>query len=70
MSEREPTPAEELKHRLDEDPAFKEAFESLTPGRQREYNLYFSGAKQAKTREERVAKYADKILAGKGFRDR
>ena len=66
----EPTPVDELQHRLDEDPAFKEAFESLTPGRQREYNLYFSGAKQAKTREERVAKYADKILAGKGFRDR
>ena len=60
----------ELQNLLDQDPALKAAFEALTPGRQREYNLYFSGAKQAKTRESRVKKYASKILAGKGFRDR
>jgi uncharacterized protein YdeI (YjbR/CyaY-like superfamily) len=61
---------EELQHRLDRDPAFKAAFESLTPGRQREYHLYFSGAKHATTREARVDRYADKILGGKGLRDR
>jgi uncharacterized protein YdeI (YjbR/CyaY-like superfamily) len=61
---------EELQIRLEQDPAFKAAFEALTPGRQREYNLYFSNAKQAKTREARVEKYARKILDGKGFRDR
>ena len=61
---------EELQNRLDQDPALAAAFESLTPGRQREYNLYFSDAKQAKTREARVEKYAQKILDGKGFRDR
>jgi uncharacterized protein YdeI (YjbR/CyaY-like superfamily) len=61
---------EELQNRLDQDPAFKAAFEALTPGRQREYNLYFSDAKQAKTRDARVEKYAQKILEGKGFRDR
>ena len=61
---------EELQARLDHDPALKAAFEALTPGRQREYNLYFSGAKQATTREARVEKYAPKILDGKGFRDR
>lgn len=61
---------EELQNRLDQDPVFKAAFESLTPGRQREYNLYFSGAKQAKTRTARVEKYAPKILDGKSFRDR
>ncbi len=60
----------ELQNRLDQDPELKAAFEALTPGRQREYNLYFSGAKQTKTREARVEKYAPKILAGKGFRDR
>ena len=60
----------ELQSRLDQDPALKAAFESLTPGRQREYNLYFSGARQAKTRAARVEKYAWKILDGKGFRDR
>lgn len=66
----EPVLAEELQDRLERDAAFKNAFEALTPGRRREYNLYFSDAKQAKTREARVEKYAQKILDGKGFRDR
>lgn len=61
---------EELQHRLDRAPALKAAFEALTPGRRREYNLYFSDAKQAKSREARVDKYVEKILDGKGFRDR
>lgn len=61
---------EELQNRLDQDPALKASFEALTPGRRREYNLYFSDAKQAKTREARVEKYAQRILDGKGFRDR
>jgi uncharacterized protein YdeI (YjbR/CyaY-like superfamily) len=65
----EPVLIEELQNRLDQDPAFKIAFESLTPGRQREYNLFISSAKQAKTRQARVEKYADKILDGKGFRN-
>ena len=60
----------ELKDCIDSDPGFKAAFESLTPGRQREYNLYFSGAKQASTRVSRIEKYTPKILSGKGFRDR
>jgi len=62
-------PVPELQNRLDHDSAFKAAFETLAPGRQREYNLYFSGAKQAKTRTARVDRYAQKILDGKGFRD-
>lgn len=61
---------EELQNRLDADPALKAAFEALTPGRRREYNLHISGAKQAKTREARIDRYAPKILAGKGLRDR
>ena len=61
---------EELRNRLDADPALKAAFEALTPGRRREYNLHISGAKQAKTREARIDRYAPKILAGKGLRDR
>ena len=63
-------PIDELQSRLDGDPAFEAAFEALTPGRRREYNLYFSGAKQATTREARIEKYAQKILDGKGLRDR
>ena len=61
---------EELQDRLDRDPALRAAFEALTPGRQREYNLHFSDAKQSATRAARVDKCAEKILAGKGFRDR
>jgi uncharacterized protein YdeI (YjbR/CyaY-like superfamily) len=45
----EPIPAE-LQNKLDETPALKAAFQALTPGRQRGYILYFSGAKQSKTR--------------------
>jgi uncharacterized protein YdeI (YjbR/CyaY-like superfamily) len=60
----------ELRHRLDQDPGFRTAFEALTPGRQREYHLYFSGAKQASTREARVDKCLPRILDGKGLRDR
>lgn len=60
----------ELQKRLDGDKKFRTAFEALTPGRQREYNLHIGEAKQATTRESRVEKCAPKIVAGKGFRDR
>lgn len=66
----QPSLVEELRERIEADPAFRAGFESLTPGRQREYNLYVSGAKQASTRASRVEKYAEKILEGKGLRDR
>ena len=66
----EPELVEELVERLEADPALAEAFESLTPGRRREYNLYFSGAKQSTTRAGRIEKYAQQILDGKGMRDR
>lgn len=61
---------EEFQKKLDEIPALKTAFEALTPGRQRAYNFYFSGAKQSKTREARVEKYMQQILNGKGLNDR
>ncbi len=35
-------------------PDLKTAFYSLTPGRQKAYLLYFSVAKQSKTREARI----------------
>lgn len=62
--------ADELQQRLDGDPALKAAFEALTPGRQREYNLHVSEAKQASTRAARVEKQIPRILEGKGLRDR
>jgi uncharacterized protein YdeI (YjbR/CyaY-like superfamily) len=64
----EPIP-EELQNKLDEIPALKTAFDALTPGRQRGYILYFSGAKQSKTRESRVEKCMARILKGKGLND-
>ncbi len=60
---------EEFKIVLDDMPELKKAFYALTPGRQRGYLLYFSSAKQSKTRESRIEKYLDKILAGKGLED-
>ena len=61
---------EEFQERLDADPELKAAFEGLTPGRRKGYLLYFSGAKQSKTREARIEKYIPKILQGIGFHDR
>jgi len=60
----------ELQERLDADARLRAAFDALTPGRQREYHLYVSGAKQATTRRARVERCVPGILAGKGRRDR
>lgn len=54
---------------LQEMSELKLAFYKLTPGRQRAYLLYFSQAKQAKTREARIEKYIPNILEGKGLDD-
>ncbi|MGY3717487.1 YdeI/OmpD-associated family protein [Sutcliffiella cohnii] len=60
---------EELQNKFDEIPTLKIAFEALTPGRQRAYVIYFSQAKQSKTRETRIEKYIQQILDGKGLND-
>ena len=59
----------ELQNKFNEIPALKTAFTALTPGRQRAYLLYFSAAKQSKTREARVEKCMQQILKGKGLDD-
>lgn len=59
----------ELRERLEHDDAFRTAFEALTPGRRRGYNLYFQGAKQASTREGRIDRCTERILHGKGLHD-
>ena len=46
------------------------AFDALTPGRQRSYILFFTAAKQAKTRTARIKKCVPKILAGLGMNER
>jgi uncharacterized protein YdeI (YjbR/CyaY-like superfamily) len=60
---------EEFQRKLDSTPGLKTAFDALTPGRQRAYILYFSSPKQSKTREARVGKSTQRILAGKGLND-
>lgn len=60
---------DEFRSKLKQIPKLKTAFETLTPGRQRAYLLYFSSAKQAKTRESRIEKYLPIILNGKGLDD-
>jgi uncharacterized protein YdeI (YjbR/CyaY-like superfamily) len=60
---------DEFQSALMEMSELKSAFDKLTPGRQKGYLLYFSSAKQSKTRSERVEKYIPKILGGKGLED-
>lgn len=60
----------ELAERLAADAELAEAFENLTPGRRRAYNLHVADAKQSSTRERRIDKVVPRILAGKGLHDR
>lgn len=61
---------EELIAKLDEVEGLRDAFEALTPGRQRAYLLHFSAPKQSKTRVSRIEKSLDAIFNGKGPNDR
>ena len=59
----------EFQNVMDDMPELKIAFGALTPGKQRGYLLYFSSAKQSKTRETRIEKHIEQILKGKGLDD-
>ena len=61
---------EELTKVFQEDPNLEKAFKALTPGRQKGYLLFFGQAKQSKTRLDRIEKYYEHILTGKGMMDR
>jgi uncharacterized protein YdeI (YjbR/CyaY-like superfamily) len=60
---------DELLTAFEEYDGLKEAFERLTPGRQRAYILYFSQSKEAKTRMNRIEKCRKKIQNGEGLND-
>jgi len=60
---------EELENKFQDLPNLKDAFYSLTPGRQRGYLLHFAQPKQSATRTSRIEKQLDKILNGKGIND-
>ena len=60
---------DELEAKFKADPALREAFAALTPGRQKQYLFAIAAAKQSTTRAARVEKYAPRMLAGKGLTD-
>lgn len=60
----------ELQAKFEERPELEKAFHQLTPGRQRQYMYYIGQAKRASTREDRVLKYINHILDGKGINDK
>lgn len=64
-----PAIPDEFRQIMNKNPKLKKAFEALTPGRQRGYILYFTQAKQTKTRLSRVEKCIPQILMGKGLHD-
>lgn len=61
---------EELEQKFAENPQLKEAFYQLTPGRQHQYLYHFSQAKRSQTRINRIEKYVEHILNGKGMQDK
>jgi uncharacterized protein YdeI (YjbR/CyaY-like superfamily) len=60
----------ELKEKFRNDPRFKRAFDTLTPGRQRGYLFHFAGAKQSETRTARIERAIPAIFEGRGFLER
>lgn len=52
---------EEFQSKLDDIPNLNAAFNALTPGRKRAYNIYFSAPKQSKTSASRVEKFAKQL---------
>ena len=62
--------ADGLKTKMAEDSNFEKAFNSLTPGKQREYSDYISQAKREETRLSRMEKILPLILEGKGLNDK
>lgn len=61
---------DELVDALESDPELADAFHRLTPDRQRSYVISLKSAKKPETRISRIAKFRDKILAGKGAMER
>ncbi|MFN3166773.1 MAG: YdeI/OmpD-associated family protein [Phycisphaeraceae bacterium] len=61
---------DELTQAFQADPDFETAFFALTPGRRRGYAINLNSAKKPETRIARIAKFRDKIIAGKGATER
>lgn len=61
---------DELLDALNADSELAEAFHKLTPGRQKSYVINLNSAKKSATRFSRIARFREKILAGKGAMER
>lgn len=59
-----------LKEHLGADTVFQQAFERLTPGKQKEYIEYIEEAKQEKTKLTRLEKIRPLVCEGKGLNDK
>lgn len=59
----------ELEQKFKENPSFKQAFKSLTLGRQKGYLLHFTKPKQSKTKLSRIEQNIQRILDGYGLTD-
>lgn len=57
---------QELLDRFEEDPDYEEAFNKLTPGRQKAYIFHFNKAKKTETRVSRIEKALPDIQKGLG----
>lgn len=62
--------SELLESEFKNDKALKTAFEKLTPGKQKEYNIYINEAKQEVTKLKRIEKITPMILQGIGLNDK
>ena len=69
-AEREIDMPDELTEALDADPELAEAFQALTPGRQRSYMFNLNQTRQSPTRVARIEKFRERIIAGKGALER
>lgn len=61
---------EELLDALDDDIELAEAFAALTPGRRNSYAVALASAKKPETRIARIARFRERIIAGKGANER
>lgn len=61
---------DELAEALASAPELADAFNNLTSGRQKSYVINLNTAKKPETRVSRIAKFRDKMIAGKGATER
>jgi uncharacterized protein YdeI (YjbR/CyaY-like superfamily) len=60
----------ELEKAFSRNPALKDSFEKLSPGKKRDYAEHVGSAKQEETRQKRLEKILPMILEGMGLNDK